>query len=134
MIADMLSHLIDIVPDIVLEPELKEYEFGSYCFETLPKARSLSVSEKLASVDGVDVCEISITYDNGENLPNSVEMPLCLMKNFLNYRLEIRKYIISESESAMANIQTSTRWKIMYYTVWWLKTTINLMQLSFQPN
>ena len=76
MIADTLSRLIDIDPDIVLEPELKDYEFGSYCFETLPKARRSSVAEKLASVDGVDVCEISITYDNDENLPNSVEMPL----------------------------------------------------------
>ena len=74
MITDMLSHLIDIDPDIVLEPELKDYEFGSYCFETLP--RISSVTEKLASVDGVDVCEISITYDNDENLPNSVKMPL----------------------------------------------------------
>ena len=25
---------------------------------------------------GVDVCEISITYDNGKNSPNSVEIPL----------------------------------------------------------
>ena len=32
--------------------------------------------KKLTSVDGVDVCEINITYDNDENLPNSVEMPL----------------------------------------------------------
>ena len=76
VITDTLSHLIDIDPDIVLEPELKDYEFGSYCFETLPKARRSSVAEKLASVDGVDVCEISITYDNDENSPNSVEMPL----------------------------------------------------------
>ena len=76
VIADTLSHLIDIDPDIVLEPELKDYEFGSYFFETLPKARRSSVAEKLASVDGVDVCEISITYDNDKNLPNSVEMPL----------------------------------------------------------
>ena len=76
MITDTLSCLIDIDPDIILEPELKDYEFGSYCFETLPKARSLSVTEKLASVDGVDVYEISITYNNGKNLPNSVEMPL----------------------------------------------------------
>ena len=60
----------------MLEPELKDYEFGSYCFETLPKARRSSVAEKLASVDGVDVCEINITYDNDENSPNSVEMPL----------------------------------------------------------
>ena len=76
VIADTLSRLIDIDPDIVLEPELKDYEFGSYCFETLPKARRSSVAEKLASVDGVDVCEINITYDNDENSPNSVEMPL----------------------------------------------------------
>ena len=76
MITDTLSRLIDIDPDIVLEPELKDYKFGSYCFETLPKARRSSVAEKLASVDGVDVCEISITYDNDENSPNSVEMPL----------------------------------------------------------
>ena len=46
MIADTLSHLININPDIVLEPELKDYEFGSYCFETLPKARRSSVAEK----------------------------------------------------------------------------------------
>ena len=76
VIVDTLSHLIDINPDIVLEPELKDYEFGSYCFETLPKARRSSVAEKLASVDGVDACEISITYDNDENSPNSIEMPL----------------------------------------------------------
>ena len=75
VITDTLSHFINIDPDIVLEPELKNYEFGSYCFKTLPKARSSSVTEKLASVDGVDVCEISITYDNGKNSPNSVEMP-----------------------------------------------------------
>ena len=49
----------------------------------LPKARSSSIAEKLASVDGVDICEISITYDNGENLPNSVEMPLS-DENFLS--------------------------------------------------
>ena len=60
----------------MLEPELKDYEFGSYCFETLPKAKRSSVAEKLASVDGVDICEINITYDNDENSPNSVEMPL----------------------------------------------------------
>ena len=76
VITDTLSCLIDIDPDIALEPELKDYEFGSYCFKMLPKARRSSVTEKLASVDGVDVCEISITYDNDENSPNSVEMPL----------------------------------------------------------
>ena len=41
-----LSHLIDINPDIVLEAELKDYEFGSYCFETLPKARRYHLLQK----------------------------------------------------------------------------------------
>ena len=67
VLADTLSTLININPDVVLEPELKGYEFGCYAFETLPKAKSTSVGEKLASVDGVDVCEINITYDNSEN-------------------------------------------------------------------
>ena len=131
VIADTLSCLIDIDPDIVLEPELKDYEFGSYCFETLPKARRSSVAEKLASVDGVDVCEINITYDNDENLPNSVEC-LYLMKNFLNCRWEMRKLRISESKSAMANTQTFIKLKTISCTEWWSRTTTNSMQLSFQ--
>ena len=71
----------------MLEPELKDYGFGCYAFETLPKAKSTSVGEKLASVDGVDICEINITYDNSENLEFSVKLPLsndefaCLQEN-----------------------------------------------------
>ena len=30
ILADTLSRLIDIDPDVVLEPELKDYEFGHY--------------------------------------------------------------------------------------------------------
>ena len=37
VLADTLSRLIDIDPDVVLEPELKDYEFGHYAFETLSK-------------------------------------------------------------------------------------------------
>ena len=76
ILADTLSRLIDIDPDAVLEPELKDYEFGHYAFETLPKAKSKSVSEKLALVDGIDICEINIMYDNSENLEFSVKLPL----------------------------------------------------------
>ena len=36
MLADTLSRLIDTDPDIVLEPELKDYKFGRYAFDTLP--------------------------------------------------------------------------------------------------
>ena len=76
VLADTLSRLIDIDPDAVLEPELKDYEFGHYAFETLPKAKSKSVGEKLALVDGVDICEINITYDNSKNSQFSVKLPL----------------------------------------------------------
>ena len=72
----MLSRLIDIDPDVQLQPELKDYKFGCYAFETLPKARSRTAHEILTSVDGVDVCEINITYDNSENSPYSVKRPL----------------------------------------------------------
>ena len=72
----MLSRLIDINPDVELQPELKDYEFGHYAFETLPKARSKMVHEILTSSDGINVCEINITYDNLENSPNSVKLPL----------------------------------------------------------
>ena len=38
-LADMLNRLIDIDPDLKQQPELKDHEFGKYCFETLPRAR-----------------------------------------------------------------------------------------------
>ena len=76
ILADTLSKLIDINPDVVLEPELKDYEFGHYAFETLPKAKSKSVGEKFASVNGVHIYEINITYKNHENMEFSVKLPL----------------------------------------------------------
>ena len=89
ILADMLSRLIDIDPDVELQPELKDYKFGHYAFETLPKPRSKMVHEVLRSLDGVDVCEINITYDNSENSPLLSQTPPCLMKNFLVYRTRI---------------------------------------------
>ena len=74
VLADTLSRLIYINPDVELQPELKDYEFGHYAFET--KARSKMVHEVLTSLDGVNVCEINITYDNSENSPYSVKLPL----------------------------------------------------------
>ena len=76
ILADTLSRLIDIDPDVKLQPELKDYEFGCYAFETLPKAKCKMVHEVITSLDGVDVCEINITYDNSENSPYSVKLPL----------------------------------------------------------
>ena len=76
ILTDTLSKLIDIDPDVEQEPELKDYEFGCYTFETLPKAKGTPVGETLASVYGVDICEINISYDNTDNSQFSVKLPL----------------------------------------------------------
>ena len=55
ILADMLSHLIDLDPDARLDPENAGWEFGYYIFESLPK---------LSSADVVQVCEIL----SGENV------------------------------------------------------------------
>ena len=76
ILTDTLSRLIDIDPDVVQEPELKDYEFGCYSFEALSKAKGTVVGETLTSVDGVEICEINISYDNAENSQFSVKLPL----------------------------------------------------------
>ena len=76
ILADTLSRLIDINPDVELQPELKDYEFGHYAFETLPKAKGKMVHKVITSIDGVNMCEINITYDNSENSPYLVKLPL----------------------------------------------------------
>ena len=76
ILTDTLSRLINIDPHAEQEPELKDYEFGYYAFETLPKAKGTPVGDTLASVDGVDICEINISYDNTENPQFSVKLLL----------------------------------------------------------
>ena len=95
----MLSRLIDIDPDVQLQPELKDYEFGCYAFETLPKARSKAIHEILTLVDGVEVYEINLTYNNSENSPYLVKLPLsneqfsCLQDKDLKVRQLKQKVI-----------------------------------------
>ena len=55
ILADTLSHLVDIDPDARLDPENAGWEFGYYVFESLPK---------LSSEDIVQICEIL----SGENV------------------------------------------------------------------
>ena len=55
ILADTLSHLVDIDPDARLDPENARWEFGYYIFESLPK---------LSSEDIVQICEIL----SGENV------------------------------------------------------------------
>ena len=55
ILADTLSHLVDIDPDARLDPENTGWEFGYYVFESLPK---------LSSEDIVYICKIL----SGENI------------------------------------------------------------------
>ena len=99
VLTDTLSRLIDIDPDVELQPELKDYEFGHYAFETLPKAKGKVVHEVITSSGGVDICEVNITYNNSENSPYSVKLPLsnekfsCLQDKDLKVRQLKQKVI-----------------------------------------
>ena len=62
-------------PDVEQQPELKDHEFGKYCFETLPKARG-STHHQVIGGEDFDMCEIKITYDNPKNSEVLVELPL----------------------------------------------------------
>ena len=55
ILADTLSHLVDIDPEARLDPENSRWEFGYYIFESLPK---------LSSEDIVQICKIL----SGENV------------------------------------------------------------------
>ena len=65
----------------------------------LPKAKGKTVHEVITSLGGVDVCEINITYDNSENSPYSVKLPLsnekfsCLQDKDLKVRQLKQKVI-----------------------------------------
>ena len=83
VIADTLSCLINIDPDIVFGTRVEGLRVWFHtASRPYLKLGDHLLQKKLASVDGVDVCEISITYDNDENLPNSVEMQLSNEKFF----------------------------------------------------
>ena len=43
MLADSLSHLLDVVPDAQQPDEPKDHEFQSYCFEELEPAKIFEI-------------------------------------------------------------------------------------------
>ena len=75
MLADTLSRLIDMDPELKQQPKLQDHEFGKYCFETLPNVRG-STSHQRIGGEGIDMCEIQITCDNEENSKFLIELPL----------------------------------------------------------
>ena len=66
VLANTLSRLISIEPDVKLEPELEGHEFGQYCFKELPKASSYTVSEIITGTvieaPNADITEPVTTY------------------------------------------------------------------------
>ena len=66
VLADTLSRLISIDPDVKLEPELEGHEFGQYCLEELPKASSYTVNEIITGMvietHDADITEPVTTY------------------------------------------------------------------------
>ena len=66
VLANTLSRLISIDPDVKLEPELEGYEFGQYCFEELPKASSYMINDVIAGqvieAHNADITEPITTY------------------------------------------------------------------------
>ena len=66
VLADTLSRLTSIDPDVKLEPELEGYEFGQYHFEELPKASSYTINEiitgQIVEAHDADITEPITTY------------------------------------------------------------------------
>ena len=134
ILADALNRLIDINPDIVLEPKLKDYEFEHNCFKTLPKATITSVVERLATVDGMDTCEINITHHNHESSEFSVNLPLSNEHFGFFFRRKMRKFSICREKSKMVNMQTFILLKMIFFTdPSWIGVT-SLMQQWFLEN
>ena len=66
VLANTLSRLINIDPDVKLDPELAGYEFGYPLFEELPKASSYTINEviadKVVEAHNADIDEPVTTY------------------------------------------------------------------------
>ena len=94
VLADTLSRLISIDPDVKLEPELEGYEFRQYCFEELPKASSYTVNEiitgQVIEAHDADITEPITTY----SIPLSISRYMNyknLMKSFADFAPGLRK-------------------------------------------
>ena len=81
VLADTLSQLIDMDPDLKQQPELEGYEFGKFCFETLPKVRGSSHHKKSWWWWIWCVWNTNHIQQPHENLELSVELPLEDEKN-----------------------------------------------------
>ena len=114
VLADTLSRLIDMDPDLKQQPKLQDHEFGKYCFETLPKARG-STSHQRIGGEGIDMCEIQITYDNEENSKFLVELPLDDIKFVSLQEQDLKIWELWDKVKGECTM-TSILSKIMFYS------------------
>ena len=90
VITDTLSHLINIDPDIVLEPELKDMSLVHTASRPYLKLGDHLLQKNWPQLM-VWMCVRSVSHTTMMKIH---QIPLkcpCLMKNFLNYRSEMRK-------------------------------------------
>ena len=59
ILADTLSHLVDIDPDARLDPENARWEFGYYVFESLPKLSGEDIVLKYVKFFQVKTAEVT---------------------------------------------------------------------------
>ena len=71
LLADSLSHLLDVVPDAQKTKEPDDQEFGSYCFEELEPAK---VMEKV-SMEVIELKENSEFSNDSEKSRKQLEKP-----------------------------------------------------------
>ena len=71
LLADSLSHLLDVVPDAQKTKEPDDYEFGSYCFEELEPAKVM----KKVSTEVIELMDISKYQNDSQESRKSQEKP-----------------------------------------------------------
>ena len=71
LLADSLSHLLDVVPDAQKTKEPDDQEFGSYCFEELEPAK---VMEKV-SMEVIELTDNSKYPNDSQELRKPLEKP-----------------------------------------------------------
>ena len=93
VLADTLSRLITVDPEVELSPEFANYKFGQYCFEEMPKVRT-NMDKKLGNTskegDTLEINKIKVIYDEEIDhksdkiciyLPLSTEKLISLQEN-----------------------------------------------------
>ena len=71
LLADSLSHLLDVVPDAQKTKEPDDHEFSSYCFEELEPAKVM----KKVSMEVIELNDNSELSNDSQELWKSLEIP-----------------------------------------------------------